>query len=69
MEEAISFLLRLGVFEVIKRRQDRDALHNKLLYKTKTDAEAQVERFKLVLLLVEKRKGLGSIMFLPSRRS
>lgn len=69
MEEAISFLLRLGVFEVIKRRQDRDALHNKLLYKTKTDAEAQVERFKLVLLLVETRKGLGSIMFLPSRRS
>lgn len=44
MEEEISPLNRLGVFEVIKRPYDSNILHSKWFFKTKTDAEGKIER-------------------------
>ena len=45
-KQEISALIRLGVFEVNKRPHDSNALQNKWVNRTKTDAEGKVERFK-----------------------
>nr|CCA22025.1 pol polyprotein putative [Albugo laibachii Nc14] len=59
MDEEISALLRLGVFEVIKRPRDSKALHSKWVFKTKNDAEGRAERFKARLVACENEQKFG----------
>nr|CCA27058.1 putative polyprotein [Albugo laibachii Nc14] len=64
MEEEISALLRLEVFEVIKRPRDSKEVQSKWVFKTKTSAEARVERFKARLVACENEKKLGVDFFI-----
>lgn len=59
MEEEISALRRLGVFEVIKRFRDSNVLHSKWGFKTKTDAEGQVECFEDRIVFCGNEQKIG----------